>query len=157
MSAPLPVRSVSGLQDCPCGSFKVRGFLRTPAITYETAEDSTRGSHRSPVLSSFPFSSFFPVASVTHSPSSMHYLAFDVSRDRADGALLSPTLQIRERFSIPNTKGEIVSLILQCQKIAPSLIVGAESTGLFICRLSRQANTAMLPVASSIPFSRSNS
>lgn len=61
----------------------------------------------------------------------MHYLAFDVSRDTADGVLLSSRLQVRERFSIPNTKEELISLILQCQKIHSSLTVGAESTGLF--------------------------
>jgi len=61
----------------------------------------------------------------------MYYLAFDVSRDTADGALLSSTLQIKQRFSVPNTKEEIISLILQCKTIASSLTVGVESTGLF--------------------------
>jgi transposase len=61
----------------------------------------------------------------------MHYLAFDVSRDRADGVLLSPHLQVKQRFSIPNTTEELTSLILQCQKITSSLTVGAESTALF--------------------------
>lgn len=61
----------------------------------------------------------------------MYYLAFDVSRDTADGVLLSSTLQVRERFSVPNTTEEIISVILQCQQITSSLTVGAESTGLF--------------------------
>lgn len=61
----------------------------------------------------------------------MHYLAFDVSRDTADGVLLSSTLQVRERCSIPNTTEELISLISQCQKRHTSLTVGAESTALF--------------------------
>ena len=61
----------------------------------------------------------------------MHYLAFDVSRDTADGVLLSSTLTIKERFSVPNTTEEIISLIRQCQALHASLTVGAESTGLF--------------------------
>ncbi len=61
----------------------------------------------------------------------MHYLAFDMSRDTADGALLSPTLRVRERFSVPNTIDEILSVIGQCQRLCSSLTVGAESTGLF--------------------------
>lgn len=61
----------------------------------------------------------------------MHYLAFDVSRDTADGVLLSSTLKVRERFSVPNTTEELISTINQCQRYHPALTVGVESTGLF--------------------------
>jgi len=75
----------------------------------------------------------------------MHYLAFDVSRDTADGVLLSHTLQIRERFSVPNTTEEIISLITQCQRTVSALTVGAESTGLFHLPVVEAAEHCSVP------------
>ncbi len=75
----------------------------------------------------------------------MHYLAFDVSRDTADGVLLTSTLQIRERFSVPNASDELRSIIHQCQHGSSSLTVGAESTGLFHLPVVEAAEACGVP------------
>lgn len=75
----------------------------------------------------------------------MYYLAFDVSRDTADGVLLSSALQIKERFSIPNTKEELTSLIMQCRHGHPLLTVGAESTALFHLPVVEAAEHCSVP------------
>lgn len=61
----------------------------------------------------------------------MHYLAFDVSRDSADGVLTTRTLRIRERFHVPNTEAALHPIVERLHREHPKLTVGAESTNMF--------------------------
>lgn len=60
----------------------------------------------------------------------MHILAFDVSRDTADGVLVSRALKIKDRYQLPNTKEALLPVLTTLQK-QHRLLVGVESTGLF--------------------------
>lgn len=61
----------------------------------------------------------------------MYILAFDVSRDTADGVLVSRTLKIKARYQLSNTKEALVPVLRELQQKHRKLLVGVESTGLF--------------------------
>ena len=61
----------------------------------------------------------------------MHYLAFDVSRDVADGVLVSVRCTVKQRFHLPNDQEHLVQTLQDLIKTYPKLLVGVESTALF--------------------------
>lgn len=61
----------------------------------------------------------------------MHYLGFDVSRDKAEGVLVNRSCLIKERFSPPNTETDIIATLRPLQERGTKLTVGVEATGAF--------------------------
>ena len=61
----------------------------------------------------------------------MHYLAFDVSRDHADGVLMTPRLRVVERFHLPNTLDAVRPVLMRLQRAHPRLLAGVESTNMY--------------------------
>ena len=75
----------------------------------------------------------------------MHVLAFDVSRDTADGVLLSRTFTIKDRYQLPNTTAALLPLLKKVQQKHKKLLVGVESTALFHMPVVDACTTLKIP------------
>lgn len=75
----------------------------------------------------------------------MHYLAFDVSRDTVDGVLVTRSLQLKERFRVPNTREALQSFLAPLRATYPHVTAGVESTGVYQLPVVQACTDADIP------------
>lgn len=61
----------------------------------------------------------------------MHYLAFDVAKEKVDGVLMTKAFKIKKRLLLENSPRAIGDLLLRIKASHPHLTIGAESTGIY--------------------------